>query len=369
MKKTFLFTLITATFLLFSSAGCKKEGFEIPVTNKPNLTIENVAGPDIEECGGFKWDVKFNLNEASKAGGWIIQKITYKRNVISCPNVPFLNDDITYWEAWRVAAGAKGDSDRLAGAFNYDDRYSSPNFPNTKGNTTVTGEVRFFEGINLPAGFVKNNNKTYAGGLPATTDKPDFWDSKDAADHNLDFVWNCCTNPGTKSLKTTAGPKKTTIFIPLDLSKLDEIGKKIAELFSWTNGYYTSASAELLNIARQVQNTTTPSSLRNSLLVYENACRGTTDYVEHMSKVYLLLRVLYQLPQEMISSNAKTFGGWIHPSVGKNYFNMSWPVAVTQSASVITINVDNYQGFLGRGYDAAGELDYFNNNFPKRNLY
>jgi hypothetical protein len=171
MKKTFLFTLITATFLLFSSAGCKKEGFEIPVTNKPNLTIENVAGPDIEECGGFKWDVKFNLNEASKAGGWIIQKITYKRNVINCPNVPFLNDDITYWEAWRVAAGAKGDSDRLAGAFNYDDRYSSPNFPNTKGNTTVTGEVRFFEGINLPAGFVKNNNKTYAGGLPATTDK------------------------------------------------------------------------------------------------------------------------------------------------------------------------------------------------------
>jgi hypothetical protein len=48
---------------------------------------------------------------------------------------------------------------------------------------------------------------------------------------------------------------------------------------------------------------------------------------------------------------------------------MSWPVAVTQSASGITINVDNYQGFLGRGYDAAGELDYFNNNFPKRNLY
>ncbi|MEP7238479.1 MAG: hypothetical protein ABI685_11460, partial [Ferruginibacter sp.] len=123
-----------------------------------------------------------------------------------------------------------------------------------------------------------------------------------------------------------------------------------------------------LNTARQVQNTTTPSSLRNSLLIYENACRGTTEYVENMSKAYLLLRVLYQLPQEMSSNNAKTFGGWIHPSTGKSNFNMAWPVSVNQTPSGITINVENYQGFLGRGYDAAAELDYFNSNFPKRNL-
>ena len=368
MKKTFLLTIVAATFLLLSGVGCKKDGFEIKVPNKPNLTIENVAGPDIEECGGFTWDVKFNLNEASKAGGWIVQKVNYKRNVINCPNVPFLNDDITYWEAWRVSAGARGDSERLAGVYNYDDRYSSPNFPDTRGNTTVTGEVRFFEGIGLPAGFVKNNNKTYAGGLPATTDKPDFWDSKDAADHNLDFVWNCCTNPHTKKLTTTAGPRSTTVFVPLDLSKLDEIGKAIARLFSWTNGYYNNPSAELLNTARQVQHTTTPSSLHNSLVNYEVACRGTTEYVENMSKVYLLLRVLYQLPQEANSNNAKTFGGWIHPSTGKSIFNLSWPVAVNQSPTGYSINVDKYQGFLGRGYDGAAELDYFNANFPKRNL-
>ena len=368
MKKTFLFTVLTTALLLFTGVGCKKEGIEIKIPNKPNLTIENVAGPDIEDCGGFIWDVKFNLNEASKGGGWIVQKINYKRIVINCPNLPFLNNDITYWEAWRVTAGAKGDSDRLAGAFNYDDRFSSPNFPDSKGNTTITGEVRFFEGLNLPAGFVKNNNATYAGGLPATINKPDFWDSKDAADHNLDFVWNCCTNPGTRSLKTSAGPKVTTVTIPLDLSKLDEVGKKIARLFAWTNGYYSTASAELLNTARQVQNTTSPSSLRNSLVIYENACRSTTEYAEHMSKVYLLLRVLYQLPQEMSSNNAKTFGGWIHPSIGKSSFNMSWPVSVNQSPSGIIINVDKYQGFLGRGYNAAAELDYFNQNFQRRNL-
>jgi hypothetical protein len=368
MKKTFLFSIITAAFLLFSTVGCKKEGIEVQVANKPNLTIENVAGPDIMDCGGFTWDVKFNLNEASKAGGWIVQKVNYKRNIINCPNVAFINNDITYWEAWRVTAGAKGDSDRLAGAYNFDDRYSSPNFPDTKGNTTITGEVRFFEGLNLPAGFVKNNNATFAGGLPATTAKPDFWDSKDAADHNLDFVWNCCTNPGTRNLKTTAGPRKTTVYIPIDTARLNDIGRKIYRLLSWTNMYYNSASAELLNTARQIKNTTTPSSLRNSLLIYENACKGTTDYVENMSKVYLLLRVLYQLPQEMNSSNVKTFGGWIHPSVGKSYYNLAWPVLVNQTNNGITINVDKYQGFLGRGYDAAAELDYFNANFPKRNL-
>ena len=214
MKKTFLFTILTAALFLFTSIGCKKTDLnDVPVINdggggpanggKPNLTIETVSGPTPEPCGGFKWQVKFNLNNPSPKGGWIVQKITYEQLVIKCPNTEFINKKITYYEAWRVAPGASGDSERLAGKFTYDDQYSQPNFPNTKGSTTITGQVQFFEGLELPASFKKNNKDTYAGGLPATTDKPDFWNTNNSADHNLSFSWNCCDGTGITVLVTT----------------------------------------------------------------------------------------------------------------------------------------------------------------------
>jgi hypothetical protein len=372
MKKTFLFTIIAAVLLLFSTVGCEKEG-PAPAAGgggKANLTIETVNGPNTQDCGGFDWKVKFNLNNASAADGWIVQKITYERNVIKCPDMPFLNDKITYWEAWRVTAGASGDSERLAGKFNYDDQYSSPNFPDTRGSTTITGEVKFFEGLALPASFTKGNKDTYAGGLPATNAKPDFWDAANTAGHNLSYIWNCCTAAGIHVLTTTPDSKKTVAVIPADTSKLDYIGKLIYRIPDWTTGYYTypETNMQLVNISRQVQNSSSTTSLLNALVKYEKTFAGTTDYLQHMSKAYLLLRVLYQLPQQM-NGNAQTFGGWIHPSIGKgSAYNMSWPVSATAGPSGIQVNVDAFTGFLGRTYNAAAEMNYFNANFQRRNL-
>ena len=368
MKKTFLLSIVTAAFLLLSSAGCKKEGLE-PLAGgggKANLAIETVSGPDKQNCGGFDWKVKFNLNEASAKGGWIIQKITWNQVVIDCPNTPKINRNLTYWEAWEVAAGDKGDKERLAGKFNFDDQFRSPNYPDTRGNTSITGEVKFFEGLALPADFIKGNNKTFAGGLPATTEEPAFWNTSNSANHNLDYIWNCCTANGIHLLTTTPDMPK---YIPKtygDFNKLDYSGKLIYALPAWEN---ITTTQVLVNTARQVQNTTSPAALYNSLVIYENTFAGTSEYVDQMSKVYLLLRVMYQLPQEMNSSNAVTFGGWIHPSVGNgNTYNMSWPVSITQSQSGLMVNIQNSMGFLGRGYNAAAELNYFNSNFPKRNL-
>lgn len=369
MKKTFLFTLITTAFLLFSGAGCKKEGLEAPAgAGKSNLIIETVSGPDKKDCGGFDWKVKFNLNDASAKGGWIVQKITYERNVIKCPDQAFLNDKVTYWEAWEVAAGAKGDKERLAGKFNFDDQYSSPDYPNTKGNTTITGEVKFFEGLALPAAFKKGNKDTYAGDLPATTEKPDFWDAANTADHNLSYIWNCCTATGIHLLTYTPDQKKEAIPVPADTSKLDYIGKMITHIPAWTDGYYSGTSVQLINIVRQLQYYST-ASVYNSLVNYEKTFAGTTEYVAQMSKVYVLLRVMYQLPYEMAGSNVKTFGGWVHPSIGKgSAYNMSWPVSISQTNSGPLIVLDVYGGFIGRGYNASAELDYFSKNFEKRNL-
>ena len=109
-------------------------------------------------------------------------------------------------------------------------------------------------------------------------------------------------------------------------------------------------------------------TLHNSLVNYEKVFANASDYISQMSKVYLVLRVMYQLPEEMNSSNAKVFGGWVHPSTGNAYFNLSWPISATQSPSGWQVSISGYRGYMARGYDAAAELDYFNNNFQKRNL-
>jgi hypothetical protein len=372
MKKGILKTasvIFINLIFLFSSAGCKKEPGAAPGAAKANLTVETVSGPDIEPCGGFDWKVKFNLNAASAKGGWIVQKIDWNQLVIKCPDVAFIDKKLTYYEAWRVSAGTKGDSERLAGKFNFDDQFHSPNFPDTKGKTAVMGIVKFFEGLELPAGFKKGNKDTYAGDLPSTTDKPDFWDAANSADHNLIFGWNCCVIPATHTLVTSTGDHIFLPIIPADTSRLDYTGKLIQQIQNWLEGYYLNAPQQLINIARQVQNSSSPASLHNSLVNYEKVFAGTTAYNAQMSKVYLLLRVLYKLPTEMNPANARTFGGWIHPDIGSNTsFNMSWPVSVFPLPNGFQINVDNYMGFMGRTYNAAAELDYFNTNFQRRNL-
>lgn len=377
MKAKLFFPILLSAFLLFTNIGCKKEGLDAggaagagagAGAGKANLTIETVNGPNKEDCGGFLWQVIFKLNDASAKGGWVVQQVTYDQNVIKCPSTPYINKKITYWEAWRVTAGAKGDSERLSGKFDFDDQYSSPNFPDTKGNTTITGEVKFFEGLELPAGFKRGNKATYAGDLPATTDKPAFWDNTSTVDHNLSYVWNCCVNPGIGALSHTATEIKPVHYIPADTSKLDNTGKLIFRIPGWVHSY-NMTSQQLITIARQVQYSTTPGALHNSLVNYEKVFAGTTDYVDQLSKVYLMLRVMYQLPEEMNGTNARTFGGWIHPGVGNaSVYNMSWPLAVTQSPSGLQVSVSNYTGFIGRGYNAAAELDYFNTNFQRRNL-
>lgn len=375
MKKSLFVKLFTAAILFFATIGCKKEGLEnVPAPgggggNNSNLTIVTVAGPKKDPCGGFMWQVKFELNKPSAKGGWIVQKITYDQLVIKCPNTEFINKKVTYYEAWRVAPGTSGDSERLAGKFNFDDQYSSPNYPDTKGKTTITGQVKFFEDLQLPASFKKNNAETYAGGLPATKDKPDFWTDENTASHNLSYTWNCCDPADVPVLITTPNTEKPVQVIPADTSRLDYTGKLIAKLPSWIYGYTPTAVNQLVNISRQVQQSTSPAALHNSLVNYEHVFANSSQYDEYMSKAYLMLRMMYQLPQEIEKSNAKSFGGWTHPSIGDgSIYNMAWPVFVTQSPSGWQVNVSGFTGFIGRGYNAAAELNYFNASFPKRNL-
>ncbi len=86
------------------------------------------------------------------------------------------------------------------------------------------------------------------------------------------------------------------------------------------------------------------------------------------SGFYLFLRFAFQLPREYPRESVKVFGGWDHPSVGDvdQPFLISWPVQIDQRTQHVT--VAPFQGYMGIGYDAVGEYDYFLQHFPLRSV-
>ena len=86
------------------------------------------------------------------------------------------------------------------------------------------------------------------------------------------------------------------------------------------------------------------------------------------SGLYLLFRVVFDLPLVgMDRSKASAFGGWLHPSIGEpGLYLISWPVEVTHEHGRMSVKIDRYTGYSGKGYDAAGEFDFLRENFKLR---
>ncbi len=364
---------ISSTFLLvfFLLPACEKDE-EAPApapAAKPSLSIETVKGPEKEDCGGFEWQVKFKLKDADKQKGWVVQKIIFAEKVNNCDDSKRIDKTLTYWEAWEVLLPRNTDSLWYLGNGTYDDMYRSPAYPNSKGSKDVKGQVKFFTDQKLPDTFKKNNRDTYAGVLPSTKEKPDFWDDKDALTHDLNTTWVCCDATKTTTQTTTPEVKEPVKGKIPDKTLLDPIGHLIDEAIpAWTAGYTAAESGQLVGVASEISNLPIQ-QLQLSLGLYAQVFSGTDEEIDAMSKVYLLLRVLYNLPANADRESVKVFGGWIHPSISNpgTGFNLGWPVAASGFGPSAKIQVTGaFDGYLGRAYDAVGELGYFNGNFPRR---
>jgi hypothetical protein len=112
-----------------------------------------VGGPT-----GPLWQIQWQLSAPSQAGGWIVQ------HVVTSGRKPSQYQD--YYEAWQVLPGSQfsvyADSEDPA-----DDTFV--------GFSTVISSAAFYEGLNLPAGFIQNNPATAAGILYSTTNNPNLY--------------------------------------------------------------------------------------------------------------------------------------------------------------------------------------------------
>jgi hypothetical protein len=98
---------------------------------------------------------------------------------------------------------------------------------------------------------------------------------------------------------------------------------------------------------------------------YSNAyCLPQFD-LARASGLYVLLRVVFDLPSDLPRDHALVFGGWLHPSVGveTERFDLAWPV-YARGDDVLA--VEPFAGYFGKGYDAIGEYDWLAGTFPVR---
>lgn len=147
-------------------------------------------------CGNTRWEVHFVLSTPAATSGWVVQEISYDRNITGGEHVQG-----HFWEGFYVKAGAT----RGNYAPGPDDTYGDGNHPdNSKGTSTVIGKAKFYEGT-LPADFVRFNPDTKAAERRSTTIQPPFWVGT-GTDHNLTVTWDCTAGNDITTMQPTPDP-------------------------------------------------------------------------------------------------------------------------------------------------------------------
>jgi hypothetical protein len=192
------------------------------------------------ECQYAGWDVKFKVNTPSPNGGWIVQKVAYKRDATLCPpnSGPHPgNINESYYEAWPVAPNANTSTTTfppaVPGNSPHNDRYLIIIPNNTIGTGSIIGEVAFIANDSAGTSILDTANTwkfggvTRAGRLHAvdsvTADDgskvaytPPFWQALSASNkitkHEMSISWICCGGGNDTLIVDTLieGPKVVT---------------------------------------------------------------------------------------------------------------------------------------------------------------
>lgn len=334
------------------------------------MKLTNIEGPTKGTCGQFKWVVQLELDKASPKGGYFVQEIVFKKKVDKkCPR-NCSEVDKTYYEAWKVNAGKKVTT-YAEGGDKKDDTYSVGSCPETEGHSSIKGKIRFFEDLTLPATFKANNPKTPQAGILLATDvKPKFWKAKCTLRHEAKSKWDCC-DANTHDFSTVPNMTKKD-----KNPKPPGSGGKLFELLpnakAWTDasGYGREDNQYMLEVAQTlltVDTLSTKPKLQELMDEVSNYGSYYQDDLDELSKVYVLLRFLFDVPPSHDINDASVYGGWIRPDDAdtEETYNLLWPVSVEDNQPQVT---ESFIGYLGAGYDFAGEFDYFAERFSLRNL-
>jgi RHS repeat-associated protein len=184
------------------------------------ITVTTVKADKLP-CGGRDVQWVFSLDGAAPCDGYIVQQVTILEEIkdcVDCPRATKLKPSSEFWEAWYVKKGDKESWDTTRDK--YTDGSKKPSRPGTCGYNVALGSIKFFcktplkegdpgtgdlgdlgrDARGKPGGWQTQNPRTQAGGLPSTTTKPAWWDSKPvegSASRFASSYWCCC--PGKEA--------------------------------------------------------------------------------------------------------------------------------------------------------------------------
>ncbi len=87
------------------------------------------------------------------------------------------------------------------------------------------------------------------------------------------------------------------------------------------------------------------------------------DSAHSESKIYVLLRFYFNVPEEELLENAEFFGSWHGVPHKGNTVNLLWPLSTTNGTLQLT---GTFGGYYGPPYNALGEFDFFNARYGRR---
>lgn len=85
-----------------------------------------------------------------------------------------------------------------------------------------------------------------------------------------------------------------------------------------------------------------------------------------LMKPFLLLRLMFDLPEEAVETDRRVFVGMPNwPPSANGHVDLAWPVGWSDQQPIL---LANYEGQNGPLYDAAAEYEYFRARFEYRDL-
>jgi len=147
----------------------------------------------------------------------------------------------------------------------------------------------------------------------------------------------------------------------------DELVERIKSLPAWkTQGDFSEAEwNRYLDVARMLQQT--PPDMVDRVL--EKAAGGADPQAseEAQTKLFLLLRIVFDLPARGPADERRSFKGWTNwpQSDAAGFVDLSWPISWLHGRPTLS---GTYQGSMGLPYDARGDFRYLRSKYPYRRL-
>ncbi len=173
-----------------------------------------------------------------------------------------------------------------------------------------------------------------------------------------------------------APPSNQSISISLDGRQLQ---KSLAHVEEWPNGIQINSQYawdQLIAVAKVIQKND-PGAVEKALLQYQmtGCVHGDFQAVDVLqekndTKLFLLMRAVFKLPEAVPAKELREFGGWIPTKSVINEdgtANQDWPIKWDQGHPKLTSGFIGLQGINAR-YNAVEEYKYFLSKYSMRDL-